>query len=147
MNTYRDQYYADMARIKKKTEGDNSSLRFAKMAGAYDAFAYYYASSADHEAAKAQRIGRDPKAFMEAFTGQVAGPSAADITILLHELQEYLRLRPELDDVKFYVEAATASAAFEAREEQHRAEEAEARDYLTKEEQRDTLIGRGILTC
>ena len=147
MTTYREQLKADMARIEKDVEGDEISVAFTRKAGAYDAYAYFYASSADHEAAKAQRIGRDPKAFMEAFTGQVAGPSAADITILLHELQEYLLLRPELDDVKFYVEAATASAAFEAREEQHRAEEAEARDYLTKEEQRDTLIGRGILTC
>lgn len=148
MNTYKDQYYADLARIKKETESDNSTLRFAKMAGAYDAFAYYYASSADHEAAKAQRIGRDPKAFMEAFTGQVAGPSAEDLAILLRELHVYLCVRPELEDAGFHVEHAAAEMQAAADREVRRREEdldapAAARsddEYSRKVD--DGLIGR-----
>lgn len=146
MNTYRDQYYADMARIKKETEGDNSSLRFAKMAGAYDAFAYYYASSADHEAAKAQRIGRDPKAFMEAFTGQVGGPSAEDFAILLQELHVYLRLRPELEDADFHVEHAAAEMQAAAdREAQRREEDLDAAAAARSDDEYSRKIDAGLI--
>jgi hypothetical protein len=147
MTTYRDQLKADMARIEKDVESDEITVAFTRKAGAYDAFAYYYASSADHEAAKAQRLGRDPKAFIAAFTGQIAGPSAEDIAILLGELHAYLRLRPELEDVKFAVEEATHACEYQAGCERERTEEAAAEELAANERQRANLIERGITTC
>lgn len=147
MTTYRDQLKADMARIEKEVEGDEISVAFTRKAGAYDAFAYYYASSADHEAAQRQRLSRDPKAFIAAFTGQIAGPSAEDIATLLGELYEYLRLRPELEDARFALEEAVHAAEYQAGCERARAEEAAAEELAAEERQRANLIERGITTC
>lgn len=147
MTTYRGQLKADMARIEKEVEGDEISVAFAKKAGAYAAIAYSYASSADHSAAQRQRLGRDPKAFIAAFTSQIAGPSAEDIATLLRELHDYLRLRPEMEDVMNYVEEAAACAEYEAKEEREHAEEAAEEALQAMESQRANLIQRGIISC
>jgi hypothetical protein len=115
--------------------------------GRISALTHYYAGVADFEAAQRERLKRDPKALATAFFDQIGGPSAEDIGVLLREIQQCLRLRPELNDAMGYVEEAAACAEFEAKEERERAEEAEERERLTKEEQRASLIGRGMLTC
>lgn len=147
MTTYRDQLKADMARIEKDVEGDEISVAFTRKAGAYDAFATHYAICADHEAAQRQRLSRDPKAFIAAFTDQIGGPSSEDIATLLGELYEYLRLRPELEDARFALEEAVHAAKYQAGCDRERTEEAAAEELAANERQRANLIQRGIISC
>ena len=147
MKTHKDQLRADEAQIETETENMPVDAKYPTIAGRVSALAHHYAGCADFEAAQRERLKRDPKALVAAFFDQIGGPSAADIGILLREIQGSLRLRPELNDVMGYVEEAAACAEFEAKEERERAEEAEERERLTQQERRDSLIGRGILTC
>lgn len=146
MNTYMNQLRADEAQIEAETPLINEDKAIER-AGRVSALAHHYAGCADFEAAQRERLKRDPKALVVAFFDQIGGPSAEDIGVLLREIQHQLRLRPELNDAMGYVEEAAACAEFEAKEERERAEEAEERERLTKEEQRASLIGRGMLTC
>lgn len=149
MNTYREQLKADVERedvvFAETLRTQDADMAYAGKAGGMAALANYYASSADHEAAQRQRISSDPKALIAAFTGK--GPSAEDIAILLNELQEYLRSRPEMCDVAGYVEEAAACARYEAKEETDRAEEAAEEALQAADSQRAYLIERGIITC
>ena len=147
MNTYRDELKADIERFNKEVEGDSTANAWARTAGAYDAFATHYAICADHEAAQRQRLGRDPKEFIAAFTGQIGGPSSEDIATLLGELYEYLRLRPELEDARFALEEAVHAAEYQAGCDRKRAEEAAAEELASNERMRANLIERGIATC
>ena len=146
MKTYKDQLRADEAQIEAETPLINED-RAIERAGRISALAHHYAVCADFEAAQRERLKRDPKALIAAFFDQIGGPSAADIGVLLREIQGSLRLRPELNDVMGYVEEAAACAEYEARQEQERAEESEERERLAKEEQRAYLIERGVTTC
>lgn len=146
MKTHKDQLRADEAQIEAETPLINEDKAIER-AGRVSALAHHYAGCADFEAAQRERLKCDPKALVAAFFDQIGGPSAADIGVLLREIQGSLRLRPELNDVMGYVEEAAACAEFEAGEELERAEEAAERERLAKEEQRANLIGRGILTC
>ena len=96
MNTYRNQLRADEARIDQDSPIVPEVMAMAERAGRFSALSHHYAGAADFEAAQRQRLGRDPKALIAIFTGQVGGPSAEDLAILLQELHVYLRLRPEL---------------------------------------------------
>ena len=146
MTTYRDQLKADMARIEKDVEGDEISVAFTRKAGAYDAFAYFYASSADHEAAQRQRLSRDPKAFIAAFTGQIAGPSAEDIAILLEELHVYLRLRPELVDADEHVEeSAIQMRVLAIAEERRYAEDLDAPAAARSDDEYSRKVDDGMI--
>lgn len=146
MKTHKDQLRADEAQIEAETPLISEDKAIER-AGRVSALAHHYAGCADFEAAQRERLKRDPKALVAAFFDQIGGPSAADIGVLLREIQHQLRLRPELNDVMGYVEEAAACAEFEAKEERERAEEAEERERLTQQERRDSLIGRGLLTC
>lgn len=146
MKTHKDQLRADEAQIEAETPLINEDKAIER-AGRISALAHHYAGCADFEAAQRERLKRDPKAMVAAFFDQIGGPSAEDIGILLREIQGSLRLRPDLNDVMGYVEEAAACAEFEAGEELERAEESAERERLSKEEQRASLIGRGILTC
>ena len=146
MKTHKDQLRADEAQIEAETPLISEDKAIER-AGRVSALAHHYACCADFEAAQRERLKRDPKALVAAFFDQIGGPSAEDIGILLREIHQCLRLRPELVDAMFYVEHAAACAEFEAREEDERAEEAEERERLTQQERRDSLIGRGLLTC
>ena len=146
MKTYKDQLRADEAQIEAETPLISEDKAIER-AGRISALAHHYAGCADFEAAQRERLKRDPKALVAAFFDQIGGPSAADIGVLLREIQHQLRLRPELNDVMGYIEDAAACAEFEAGEELERAEESAERERLSKEEQRASLIGRGILTC
>ena len=146
MTTYRDQLKADMTRIEKDVEGDEISVAFTRKAGAYDAFATYYAICADHEAAQRQRLSRDPKAFIAAFTGQIAGPSAEDLAILLRELHVYLRVRPELEDAGFHVEHAAAEMQAAAdREVQRREEDLDAAAAARSDDEYSRKVDAGLI--
>ena len=147
MKTHKDQLRADEAQIETEVENMPVDAKYPTIAGRVSALAHHYAGCADFEAAQRERLKRDPKALVAAFFDQIGGPSAADIGVLLREIHQCLRLRPELVDAMFYVEHAAACAEFEAREEDERAEEAEERERLTQQERRDSLIGRGLLTC
>lgn len=146
MKTHKDQLRADEAQIEAETPLINEDKAIER-AGRVSALAHHYAGCADFEAAQRERLKRDPKAMVATFFDQIGGPSAEDIGILLREIQHQLRLRPELNDSMGYVEEAAACAEFEAKEERERAEEAAEHERLTKEEQRASLIGRGVLTC
>jgi hypothetical protein len=151
MNTYQNQLRADIERIDAEHPAmaatEEADIRYAERSGRFGALAHYYAGCADFEAAQRQRLGRDPKALIATFCGQIAGPSAEDITILLGELHAYLRLRPELEDVKFSVEEATHAAEHQAGLERERAEEAAAEELASNERRRANLIERGVTTC
>ncbi len=123
MNTYRNQLRADEARIDQDSPIVPEVMAMSERAGRFSALAHHYAGAADFEAAQRQRIGRDPKALIAVFTGQVGGPSAADFAILLQELHVYLRLRPELEDADFHVEHAVAEMQAAADREALRLEE------------------------
>ena len=146
MKTYKDQLRADEAQIEAETPLINEDKAIER-AGRISALAHHYAGCADFEAAQRERLKRDPKALVAAFFDQIGGPSAADIGVLLREIQHQLRLRPELNDSMGYVEEAAACAEYEAKEERERAEEAAERERLAKEEQRAYLIERGVTTC
>lgn len=146
MKTYKDQLRADEAQIEAETPLINEDKAIER-AGRISALAHHYAACAEFEAAQRERLKRDPKALIAAFFDQIGGPSAADIGVLLREIQHQLRLRPELNDSMCYVEEAAACAEFEAKEERERAEEAAERERLSKEEQRANLFDRGITTC
>ena len=123
MNTYRNQLCADEARIDQDSPIVPEVMAMAERAGRFSALSHHYAGAADFEAAQRQRIGRDPKALISVFTGQIGGPSAADFAILLQELHVYLRLRPELEDADFHVEHAAAEMQAAADREALRLEE------------------------
>lgn len=146
MKTHKDQLRADEAQIEAETPLISEDKAIER-AGRVSALAHYYAGCADFEAAQRERLKRDPKAMVAAFFDQIGGPSAADIGVLLREIQHQLRLRPELNDSMGYVEEAAACAEFEAGEELERAEESAERERLSKEEQRANLFDRGITTC
>jgi hypothetical protein len=146
VKTHLYQLHQDVAAIDAALPADNFA-NHAERAGRLDALATYYANCADNEAAQRERLKRDPKALVAAFFDQIGGPSAADIGVLLREVHQCLRLRPELIDAMGYVEEAAACAEFEAEEAAERAEEAAERERLTQQERRDSLIGRGLLTC
>lgn len=148
MKTHLYQLHQDVAAIDAALPADNFA-NHAERAGRLDALATYYANCADNEAAHRQRLARDPKALIAAFTSQIGGPSAEDIAILLSELHEYLRLRPELEDMDFHIEHAAAEADHAAeRERRHNEENAETMAYLREcDDVRDRrkdgeLIGR-----
>jgi len=123
MNTYRNQLRADEARIDQDSPIVPEVMAMAERAGRFSVLSHLYAGAADFEAAQRQRIGRDPKALIAVFTGQVAGPSAEDLAILLSELHVYLRVRPELEDAGFHVEHAAAEMQAAADREALRLEE------------------------
>jgi len=123
MNTYINQLQADEAAIDKESLITCEVMAMSDRAGRFTALAHYYAKAADSEAAQRQRLGRDPKALIAVFTGQVAGPSAEDLAILLRELHVYLRVRPELEDAGFHVEHAAAEMQAAADREVRRLEE------------------------
>ena len=147
MKTHKDQLRADEAQIETEVENMPVDAKYPTIAGRVSALAHHYAGCADFEAAQRERLKRDPKALIAAFFDQIGGPSAADIGVLLREIQGSLRLRPELNDVMGYVEEAAACAEYEAKEERERADEAAERERLAKEEQRANLFDRGITTC
>lgn len=146
MKTHKDQLRADEAQIEAETPLISEDKAIER-AGRVSALAHHYAGCADFEAAQRQRISRDPKALIAVFLEQIGGPSAADIAILLGELLSYLRLRPELEDVKFSIEEATHAAEYQAGVERERTEESAAEELAAKERQRANLIERGIVTC
>ena len=123
MNTYRNQLRSDEARIDQDCPIVPEVMAMSERAGRFSALSHHYAGAADFEAAQRQRIGRDPKALIAVFTGQVGGPSAEDIATLLGELYEYLRLRPELEDADFHVEHAAAEMQAAADRDARRLEE------------------------
>lgn len=151
MTTYRNQLKADIERggvvFAETLASQGADIAYARKAGGMTALATFYASCADFEAAQRQRLSRDPKAFIAAFTGQIAGPSAEDIATLLGELYEYLRLRPELEDARFALEEAVHAAEYQAGCDRERTEEAAAEELVANERQRTNLIERGIITC
>lgn len=122
MNTYINQLQADEAAIDKESLITCEVMAMSDRAGRFTALAHYYAKAADSEAAQRQRLGRDPKALIAVFTGQVAGPSAEDLAILLRELHVYLRVRPELADADFHVEQAAAEMRAAAEREAYNRE-------------------------
>ena len=146
MKTYQASLETDLAKIDAAIPYSADPTLMIERSGRILAQARYYAVCADHEAAQRQRLTTSPKAFIQAFTSRPGGPSAADIASLLYELHDYLRLRPELEDVKFYVEQAAASANFEAGEEFERDQEAIEAEQRRNEEARENLINRGIIT-
>ena len=123
MNTYRNQLRADEARIDQDSPIVPEVMAMAERAGRFSALSHHYAGAADFEAAQRQRLGRDPKALIAIFTGQVGGPSAEDLAILLQELHVYLRLLPELEDADIHVEHAAAEMQAAADREALRLEE------------------------
>jgi hypothetical protein len=151
MTTYQEQLKADIEReevvFADTLAAQDVDMAYAGKAGGMAALATFYAISADHEAAERQRLGRDPKALIAAFTGQIAGPSAEDIATLLGELYEYLRLRPELEDARFALEEATHACEYQAGCERERAEEAAEAEIASNEAKRANLFERGITTC
>lgn len=146
MKTYKDQLRADEAQIEAETPLISEDKAIER-AGGFSALAHYYAGCADFEAAQRERLKRDPKALIAAFFDQIGGPSAADIGVLLREIQHQLRLRPELNDSMGYVEEAAACAEYEAKEERERAEEAEEAERRRLEKLHNTLFERGVTTC
>ena len=146
MKTYKDQLRADEAQIEAETPLINEDKAIER-AGRISALAHHYAGCADFEAAQRERLKRDPKALVAAFFDQIGGPSAADIGVLLREIQHQLRLRPELNDSMGYVEEAAACAEYEAKEERERAEEAEEAERRRLEKLHNTLFERGVTTC
>ena len=146
MKTYKDQLRADEAQIEAETPLINEDKAIER-AGRISALAHHYAGCADFEAAQRERLKRDPKALVAAFFDQIGGPSAADIGVLLREIQHSLRQRPELKDSMVYVEEAAACAEYEAKEERERAEEAEEAERRRLEKLHNTLFERGVTTC
>lgn len=143
--TYMQRLAADEAKIEEETPFADMASAVAR-AGRYSGTAHYYAHCADFEAAQRQRIGRDPKALISVFTGQVGGPSAADFAILLQELHVYLRLRPELEDADFHVEHAAAEMQAAAdREAQRREEDLDAQAAAASDEAYDRKIDAGLI--
>lgn len=122
MNTYRNQLQTDEQRIDAECPA-STDASYIERAGRFSGLAHYYASSADFEAAQRQRLSRDPKALMAIFTGQIAGPSAEDLGILLEELGDYLRVRPELEELKDLICSAADHAVLAAEAERIRREE------------------------
>ncbi len=147
MKTHKDQLRADEAQIETEVENMPVDAKYPTIAGRVSALAHHYAGCADFEAAQRERLKRDPKALIAAFFDQIGGPSAADIGVLLREIQHQLRLRPELNDSMGYVEEAAACAEFESKEERERAEEAEEAERLRLEKLHNTLFERGVQTC
>ena len=155
MDTYRNQLLADIECIDAEHPAigatEEAGLRYAERSGRFGALAHYYACAADFEAAQRQRLGRDPKALIAVFTGQIGGPSAEDLAVFLRELHVYLRVRPELVDADFHVEHAAAEMQAAAEREERRQEEdldapAAARsDEVYDRKVDDGLIGRSIL--
>lgn len=146
MNTYREQLRADEAAIDKESPIACETMAMSDRAGRFSAIAHYYAGVADFEAAQRQRLGRDPKALIAIFTGQVGGPSAEDFAILLQELHVYLRLRPELADADFHVELAAAEMQAAAdREVQRREEDLDAPAAAASDDAYDRKIDAGLI--
>lgn len=146
MNTYRNQLRADEARIDQENPIVPDVLATAERAGRFSALAHHYAGVADFEAAQRQRLGRDPKALVAVFTGQVGGPSAEDFAILLQELHVYLRLRPELEDADFHVEhAASEMQAAADREAQRREEDLDAPAAARSDDEFDRKVDAGLI--
>jgi hypothetical protein len=150
VKTHLYQLHQDVAAIDAALPADNFA-NHAERAGRLDALATYYANCADNEAAHRQRLGRDPKAFMAAFTSQPGGPSAADLAVLLTELHIYLRLRPELFDADEHIEEAARQMQVLAEAEQYNRDTdldapaaARSDDEYTRR-QHDGLIGRSLL--
>ena len=146
MNTYRNQLRADEARIDQDCPIVPEVMAMSDRAGRFTALAHYYAKAADSEAAQRQRPGPDPKALIAVFTGQVAGPSAEDLAILLQELHVYLRLRPELEDADFHVEHAAAEMQAAAdREVRRREEDLDAPAAAASDAAYDRKIDAGLI--
>lgn len=146
MNTYRNQLRADEARIDQDSPIVPEVMAMAERAGRFSALSHHYAGAADFEAAQRQRLGRDPKALISVFTGQVGGPSAEDFAILLQELHVYLRLRPELADADFHVELAAAEMQAAAdREVQRREEDLDAPAAAASDDAYDRKIDAGLI--
>lgn len=145
MNTYREQLRGDEAKILEETPPINE-LAMIERAGRFAALSHYYAGVADFEAAQRQRLGRDPKALVAVFTGQVGGPSAADLAILLQELHVYLRLRPELEDADFHVEHAAAEMqATAVREAYNREVDLDAPAAARSDDEYDRKVDAGLI--
>lgn len=146
MNTYRNQLRSDEARIDQDCPIVPEVMAMSERAGRFSALSHHYAGAADFEAAQRQRLGRDPKALISVFTGQVGGPSAADLAILLQELHVYLRLRPELEDADFHVEHAAAEMQAAAdREVQRREEDLDAPAAAASDDAYDRKIDAGLI--
>ena len=146
MTTYRNQLRADEARIDQDSPIVPEVMAMSERAGRFSALSHHYAGAADFEAAQRQRIGRDPKALIAVFTGQVCGPSAADFATLLQELHVYLRLRPELEDADFHVEHAAAEMQAAAdREVQRREEDLDAAAAAASDAAYDLKVDAGLI--
>lgn len=146
--TYQNQLRADEERIDNEDPVSDSLMSMSARAGRFSALARYYAARADFEAAERQRIIRTPRDYVAAFTGQIGGPSAEDIAALLSALDDYLRLRAELEDVRFNVNAAAGEARAAAESEKRRREEDLDREAAARSDDEysrridDGLIGR-----
>lgn len=146
MNTYRNQLCADEARIDQDSPIVPEVMAMSERAGRFSALAHHYAGVADFEAAQRLRLGRDPKALIAVFTGQVGGPSAEDFAILLQELHVYLRLRPELEDAGFHVEHAAAEMQAAAdREVRRREEDLDAPAAARSDDEYSRKIDAGLI--
>ena len=146
MNTYRNQLRADEARIDQDSPIVPEVMAMTERAGRFSALAHHYASAADFEAAQRQRLARDPKALIAVFTGQIAGPSAEDLAILLRELHVYLRVRPELEDAGFHVEHAAAEMQAAAdREVQRREEDLDAAAAARSDDEYSRKVDAGLI--
>ena len=150
MNTYQNQLRADIERIDAERPAmaatEEAGLRYAERSGRFGALAHYYAGCADFEAAQRQRLSRDPKALIAAFTSQIAGPSAEDIAILLEELHVYLRLRPELVDADEHVEeSAIQMRVLAIAEERRYAEDLDAPAAARSDDEYSRKVDDGMI--
>ncbi len=146
MTTYINQLQADEAAIDKESPITCEVMAMSDRAGRFTALAHYYAKAADSEAAQRQRLGREPKALIAVFTGQIAGPSAEDLAILLRELHVYLRLRPKLEDADIHVEQAAAEMQAAAdREAQRREEDLDAPAAARSDDEYSRKVDAGLI--
>lgn len=145
MNTYINQLRGDEAKILEETPPINE-LAMIERAGRFAALSHYYAGVADFEAAKRQRLSRDPKALMAVFCDRPGGPSAEDFAVLLDYLHAYLRLRPELADADFHVEQAAAEMQAAAEREAYSREvDLDAPAAARSDDEYDRKVDAGLI--
>jgi len=146
MNTHQHQLRADEARIDNEDPICDDAMRMSARAGRFSALAHHYAACADFEAAQRQRLSRDPKALIAAFTGQAAGPTAEDIGFLLRELRAYLQLRPELADIYFAMsDVIDATDEAVKAEEERCAEDLDAPAAARSDDAYDRKVDAGLI--
>lgn len=108
MKTYTQELEADMARVDSETEGASSLEMLATKAGAFRAFASYFAKMADAEAAHSQRTLLDPSLIVGAYlsAGMLRGEREELVANLIEAImadplgnREYSYERAELADI------------------------------------------------